>query len=126
MHYLSTRNNKLKESFLNVLFQGLSKEGGLFIPFSWPSISIKNLKGKNYQEIAHDIISPFIQEDISDDDLSLILDQTYQSFDHENIAPLVIEETMKSIQSAQRLKVPWKKDDSISRKVEIRKKRPNF
>ena len=61
MHYLSTRNNKLKESFLNVLFQGLSKEGGLFLPSSWPSISIKNLKGKNYQEIAYAVISPFVQ-----------------------------------------------------------------
>ena len=60
MHYLSTRNNKLKESFLNVLFQGLSKEGGLFMPFSWPAISIKNLRGKNYQEIAYDVISQFI------------------------------------------------------------------
>ena len=97
MHYLSTRNNKLKESFLNVLFQGLSKEGGLFMPFSWPAISIKNLRGKNYQEIAHDVISPFIQDDISDDDLRLILDKTYQSFDHENIAPLINIEKNKYI-----------------------------
>ena len=67
MHYLSTRNNELKESFLNVLFQGLSKEGGLFLPSAWPSISIENLRGKNYQEIAHAVISPFVQEDISDD-----------------------------------------------------------
>ena len=97
MHYLSTRNNKLKESFLNVLFQGLSKEGGLFMPFSWPSISIKDLQGKNYQEIAHDIISPFVQDDISDDDLRLILDKTYQNFDHKNIAPLVNIEQNKYI-----------------------------
>ena len=97
MHYLSTRNNKLKETFLNVLFQGLSKEGGLFMPFSWPSISIKNLRGKNYQEIAHDVISPFIQDDISEDDLRLILDKTYQSFDHENIAPLINIEKNKYI-----------------------------
>ena len=89
MHYLSTRNNKLKETFLNVLFQGLSKEGGLFMPFSWPSISIKNLRGKNYQEIAYEVISPFVQNDISEDDLRLILDKTYQSFDHEKIAPLI-------------------------------------
>ena len=97
MHYLSTRNNKLKETFLNVLFQGLSKEGGLFMPFSWPSISIKNLRGKNYQEIAYEVISPFIQDDISDDDLRLILDKTYQSFDHENIAPLINIEKNKYI-----------------------------
>ena len=89
MQYLSTRNNKLKESFLNILFQGLSKEGGLFMPFSWPSISIKDLRGKNYQEIAHDVISPFVKDDIPDDDLRLIINKTYQNFDHKNIAPLV-------------------------------------
>jgi len=97
VQYLSTRNNKLKESFLNILFQGLSKEGGLFMPFSWPSISIKDLRGKNYQEIAHDVISPFVQDDISDDDLRLILDKTYQNFDHKNIAPLVNIEKNKYI-----------------------------
>ena len=31
MHYLSTRNNNLKESFETILFQGLSKDGGLFL-----------------------------------------------------------------------------------------------
>ena len=97
MHYLSTRNNKLEESFLNVLLQGLSKEGGLFLPFSWPSISIKNLRGKNYQEIAHAVISPFIKDDITDDDLRLILNKTYQSFDGVNIAPLVNIEKNKYI-----------------------------
>ena len=40
MHYLSTRNNKVNESFLNILFQGLSKDGGLFLPSEWPQISI--------------------------------------------------------------------------------------
>ncbi len=97
MHYLSTRNNKLKETFLNVLFQGLSKEGGLFMPFSWPSISIKNLRGKNYQEIAYEVISPFIQDDVSENDLRLILDKTYQSFDHDNIAPLINIEKNKYV-----------------------------
>ena len=31
MKYLSTRNNNLKESFTNILFQGLSKDGGLYL-----------------------------------------------------------------------------------------------
>ena len=97
MQYLSKRNNKLKESFLSILFQGLSKEGGLFMPFSWPAISIKNLRGKKYQEIAYDVISPFIQDDISNDDLRLILDKTYQCFNHENIAPLINIEKNKYI-----------------------------
>ena len=97
MHYLSTRNNKLEESFLNILFQGLSKEGGLFLPFTWPSISIENLRGKNYQEIAHAVISPFVQEDISNEDLYLIVNKTYKNFNHKNIAPLVNIEKNKYI-----------------------------
>ena len=43
MHYLSTRNSYLKESFETILFQGLSKEGGLFLPHTWPSINIRGL-----------------------------------------------------------------------------------
>ena len=89
MHYLSTRNNKLNESFLTILFQGLSKEGGLFLPSTWPSISVEKLQGKTYEEIAHTVIYPFIKNDISDDDLSLIINKTYKKFDNEKIAPLV-------------------------------------
>ena len=31
---------------------------------------LKNLKGKNYQEIAHEVIRPFVQNDIYDDDFA--------------------------------------------------------
>ena len=68
MKYTSTRNNKLKESFLNVFFQGLSKEGGLFLPLVWPQISTKLLEGKNYQEVALAVISPFVQDEITNND----------------------------------------------------------
>ena len=97
MHYISTRNNKLKESFLNILFRGLSEEGGLFLPSTWPSINIEDLQGKNYHEIAYAIISPFVQNDISENDLRLIIDKTYQNFNHKNIAPLVNIEKNKYI-----------------------------
>ena len=89
MHYLSTRNNQLKESFLNILFRGLSKDGGLFLPSEWPTISLEKLRGKSYQEVAHSIIYPYIQDDISDTDLQLILNTAYENFDHKKIAPLV-------------------------------------
>ena len=97
MHYLSTRNNQLKESFIDILFQGLSKEGGLFLPEVWPVISIESLRGKNYQEVAHSIISPYVKESISEDDLSSILKNTYKNFDHANVAPLVKIEKNKYI-----------------------------
>ena len=97
MHYLSTRNNKLKESFLHILFQGLSQDGGLFLPDTWPSISIESLRGKNYQEVAHAVINPFVKDSISDGELSSILNNTYKNFDHHNVAPLVKIEQNKYI-----------------------------
>ena len=72
MHYISTRNNRLKESFLNILFRGLSNDGGLFLPSEWPTISLDNLNDKSYQEVAHAIIFPYIKDDVSDSDLKLI------------------------------------------------------
>ena len=56
MKYLSTRNNDLDESFLDILFQGLSKDGGLFLPKKWPRINIQELKNKEYHELASSII----------------------------------------------------------------------
>ena len=97
MHYLSTRNNKLKKSFIHILFQGLSQEGGLFLPDTWPLISTDYLRGKNYQEVAHAVIHPYVKESISEDELSSILKNTYKNFDHANVAPLVKIEKNKYI-----------------------------
>ena len=72
MEYLSTRNNQIKESFTNVLFQGLSKEGGLFVPVKWPSIDINTLRDKSYEEVALHIISPFIGDEIQKEDNGLV------------------------------------------------------
>ena len=54
MYYLSTRNNKLEESFENILFQGLSKEGGLFLPSVWPKINLNEIDNKNYHDGSYD------------------------------------------------------------------------
>ena len=78
MQYLSTRNSSLKESFATILFQGLSKDGGLFLPHTWPSIDIEQLKNQSYQEISFHVIFPFVQENISEYDLKLILDKTFK------------------------------------------------
>ena len=89
MEYLSTRNNQLKETFTNVLFQGLSKEGGLFLPVEWPSIDINTLRDKSYEEVALHIINPFIVDEIVKYDMYEIIQSTYKNFQHPNIAPLV-------------------------------------
>ena len=89
MYYLSTRNNQLRETFTNILFQGLSKDGGLFLPESWPSLDINTLRDKSYEEVAMHIINPFVAEDISENDLYEIILETYKNFTNPKIAPLV-------------------------------------
>ena len=89
MKYLSTRNNNLRESFIKILFQGLSKEGGLFLPTVWPLISLKDLYDKTYEEVAYILIRPYLQNEVSDDQLKSVLDKTYKIFNHKNIAPLI-------------------------------------
>ena len=78
MNYLSTRNIDIKKSFNEILFQGLSKEGGLFMPSYWPKIFLDELRGKNYQDIAKIIIKPFLAKDFLDEDLKLIIKESYK------------------------------------------------
>jgi len=54
LYYESTRNNKLKKKFSEVLLEGLAGDGGLYVPKKWPKVSKKELskfKNMNYQQI---------------------------------------------------------------------------
>jgi len=89
MKYFSTRNNQLRETFKHILFQGLSKDGGLFLPIKWPTIDINTLRDKTYEEVALHIINPFLGDEISEENLYEIIHLTYKKFTHSKIAPLV-------------------------------------
>ena len=97
MEYLSTRNNKLRKSFTEVLFAGLSKEGGLFLPNTWPLIDINRLRNKTYEEVALNIIKHFIGKDISEETLYQIINDTYKIFSHDKIAPIVTLDKNKHV-----------------------------
>ena len=88
MKYLSTRNDSLNQSFNDVLFQGLSKDGGLYLPKDWPTINLDKLLHLSYQEVAIEIIYPFVRENINKEDLSQVITQTYVNFKSDKIAPL--------------------------------------
>ena len=103
MEYLSTRNNQLRETFTNILFQGLSKDGGLFLPSSWPFIEVNSLRNKSYEEVALHIINPFVGGDITEDNLYEIISKTYENFTHPKIAPLINIDTKKYISHLQEL-----------------------
>ena len=97
MKYLSTRDHSLKKSFNEILYQGLSKDGGLYLPVEWPTINIENLQNKSYEDVALEIIFPFVKENFSKQDLQNILNESYANFRHEKRAPVKKLESNKYI-----------------------------
>jgi threonine synthase len=89
LYYESTRNNKLKKTFSEVLLLGLAEDGGLFIPKKWPKVSKKELskfKNMNYQQIAFHISKKFIENEINNKDLKKIIRKSFKNFSEKKIA----------------------------------------
>jgi threonine synthase len=92
VRYVSTRGEAPVLSFADALLTGLARDGGLYVPESWPSYSkkdIRGLRGKSYQEIAFYVLAPFVGDDIALSDLKSMIDEAYATFRHPAVAPLV-------------------------------------
>lgn len=80
MKFLSTRNSNLKISSREAIINGISEDGGLFIPESFPSFNIMNHLDLSYKELAHRILSLYLT-DFDSDDLLKIIEKSYESFE---------------------------------------------
>ena len=92
MRYVSTRGAAPELGFEDVLLAGLARDGGLYVPAQWPSLSpaeIAAFAGQPYVDVAHRVISPFVGSDIPDADLHALLTEAYATFRHPAVAPLV-------------------------------------
>ena len=92
MKYISTRNNKKTFQFKDVFIKGLADDGGLFIPESlskYSEIEISSFKKLKYNDLAKKIISTFIGDFMSENDLSKIIDKSYSVFRKKNVVNLV-------------------------------------
>ena len=92
MQYKSTRNKGIAVSSAEAIKKGLSSEGGLFVPETFPAVSIeeiKDLANKTYRERAYFVLSKFLT-DFTDEELSYCIDNAYtkQKFETDTIAPL--------------------------------------
>lgn len=92
MRYVSTRGEAPELGFLDAILTGLARDGGLYMPATWPQLSdsdIRALRGKSYEDIAFAIMSPFVDGEIPDAVLTKIIREAYGSFRHPAVAPMV-------------------------------------
>ena len=92
MKYISTRGRATQLAFDEVLLAGLADDGGLYVPSHWPQFSFQELASMAedpYAEVAYRVIRPFTHGTIEDDTLKSIIIETYASFDHDLVAPLI-------------------------------------
>jgi threonine synthase len=92
MRYVSTRGQSPALSFEEVMLAGLARDGGLYLPESWPRLApveIADLAGLGYEEAAFRVMRPFIGGCFSDQEFRQLIDMAYGSFDHPARCPLV-------------------------------------
>jgi threonine synthase len=91
LRYISTRGEAPELSFIDVTLAGLARDGGLYVPESWPVFShreIAALAGRPYAEVACEVIRPFVGGTIAEADLSRMAREAYGTFRHPAVAPL--------------------------------------
>ena len=91
MQYVSTRGEAPALGFIDVTLAGLARDGGLYVPSSWPVLSaetIASFAGRPYAEVAVEVIRPFAGDQISVSDLSRIAREAYGTFRHPAVAPV--------------------------------------
>ena len=89
--YKSTRNSELKVTASQAILQGLSVDGGLFLPTEIPVLdkSLKELSALNYREVAYEVMKLFFT-DFTEEELKNCINSAYDSkFDTDEIVPLV-------------------------------------
>ncbi|WP_417666722.1 threonine synthase [Roseibium sp.] len=92
MKYFSTRGEAPVLGFSEVLLQGLARDGGLYLPETWPKFDAKKIAsfaGKPYADVAFEVIQPFVAGEIDDAELRDMIRDAYSGFRHDAVTPLV-------------------------------------
>ena len=92
MQYQSTRDKSISVSAAQAIKQGLSTEGGLFVPESFPKVSpdeIEALASKNYHERAYFVLSKFLTDFTQEELMNCITSASAkEKFETDSIAPV--------------------------------------
>lgn len=98
--YISTRGGNEKISSAAAIIKGLASNKGLYVPCEIPRlpVTIEEMVGKKYKEIAFIILKSFF-DDFSDDELRYCVESAYDDkFEREEIVPIVQAGTVHFIE----------------------------
>ncbi len=92
MRYVSTRGEAPPLGFIDVTLAGLARDGGLYVPETWPRLepaTIAGFAGRPYAEVAVEVMRPFVGDAVPEHDLARLSREAYGNFRHPAVAPLV-------------------------------------
>ena len=91
MQYTSTRNNQIRVTAAQAIATGISHEGGLFVPTTFPTLSVEDLRALcplSYKERAAVILSKYLG-DFTAEETEACCEAAYgERFDTPAVAPL--------------------------------------
>ena len=91
MKYVSTRGQAPVLDFEDALLTGLARDGGLYVPQAWPTLThdeLRALRGKPYTEVALAVIQPFVGDSMPSAQLRAMIEEAYATFGHPAVVPL--------------------------------------
>ncbi len=91
MRHVSTRGEAPPLGFAEAMLAGLARDGGLYVPESWPQIepqTIRSFAGRPYADVAVEIIRRFADDAVSEGDLARMAREAYGNFRHPAVVPL--------------------------------------
>ncbi|MEM7497509.1 MAG: threonine synthase [Pseudomonadota bacterium] len=92
MRYISTRGQAPVLGFEDTLLAGLARDGGLYLPESYPTLSadeIRAMRGLPYEEVAFRVMWPFLGGAFGEGAFRGLIGSAYASFRHPARCPLV-------------------------------------
>jgi threonine synthase len=105
MRYISTRGAAPALSFEETMLTGLARDGGLYVPEEWPTLShdaIRAMTNKPYVDVAFDVMWPFMQGTLNETELKNLLKDTYSAFNHPAVCPLIQLDTNRWVMELHR------------------------
>ena len=91
LQYISTRGAAPILDFEETLLTGLAEDGGLYVPKYWPQfehLDFQKFSNLSYEDLAIEIIWPFVGSSISKTELRNLVYDSYSVFSHEAVTPL--------------------------------------